>query len=313
MVAVHVALGIAVIATNLVAGGWGGTAWLRQRRRSASGTRCASPRGGGAPGDLGAVLLLSAARAAASTTSTACCRYSSRCSPRRPAPEPPSASSTGPRLRLAAKGPPAADRARDRPPRDRDHGRLGAGHLPARAAGATAALAAAERPVLAAVKDQRLAAALPAEVEHPAGRDRVVAAVVESPSSQASQIDVPSIRDVRALAARRPRPTSPGAGPWWRSAGRASAWSAAEHVDRRTGRRARPRPACASRGRARRASAAAPATARRRRWRSRPAGPSGRRGDDGDPGREARHRRAQGGRLVGRHQGSRLAATRRKV
>ena len=40
-----------------------------------------------------------------------------------------------PRLRVAAEGPPAADRAGDRPPRDRDHGRLGAGHLPARAAG----------------------------------------------------------------------------------------------------------------------------------------------------------------------------------
>jgi hypothetical protein len=31
MVAVHVALGIAVIAANLVAGGWGGVAWLRDR------------------------------------------------------------------------------------------------------------------------------------------------------------------------------------------------------------------------------------------------------------------------------------------
>ena len=31
MVAVHVALGIAVIAANLVAGGWGGIAWLRHR------------------------------------------------------------------------------------------------------------------------------------------------------------------------------------------------------------------------------------------------------------------------------------------
>ena len=31
MVAVHVALGIAVIAANLVAGGWGGIAWLRDR------------------------------------------------------------------------------------------------------------------------------------------------------------------------------------------------------------------------------------------------------------------------------------------
>ena len=31
MVAVHVALGIAVIAANLFAGGWGGIAWLRRR------------------------------------------------------------------------------------------------------------------------------------------------------------------------------------------------------------------------------------------------------------------------------------------
>lgn len=31
MVAVHVALGIAVIVANLVAGGWGGIAWLRRR------------------------------------------------------------------------------------------------------------------------------------------------------------------------------------------------------------------------------------------------------------------------------------------
>jgi hypothetical protein len=31
MVAVHVALGIAVITANLVAGGWGGIAWLRRR------------------------------------------------------------------------------------------------------------------------------------------------------------------------------------------------------------------------------------------------------------------------------------------
>lgn len=30
MVTVHIAVGVAVIATNLVAGGWGGTAWLRQ-------------------------------------------------------------------------------------------------------------------------------------------------------------------------------------------------------------------------------------------------------------------------------------------
>jgi hypothetical protein len=31
MVAVHVALGIAVLAANLIAGGWGGIAWLRDR------------------------------------------------------------------------------------------------------------------------------------------------------------------------------------------------------------------------------------------------------------------------------------------
>jgi hypothetical protein len=31
MVAVHIALGIAVIATNLIAGGWGGVAWLRHQ------------------------------------------------------------------------------------------------------------------------------------------------------------------------------------------------------------------------------------------------------------------------------------------
>jgi hypothetical protein len=31
MVAVHVALGVAVLATNLIAGGWGGVAWLRDR------------------------------------------------------------------------------------------------------------------------------------------------------------------------------------------------------------------------------------------------------------------------------------------
>lgn len=31
MVAVHVAVGIAVIASNLIAGGWGGRAWLRHQ------------------------------------------------------------------------------------------------------------------------------------------------------------------------------------------------------------------------------------------------------------------------------------------
>jgi hypothetical protein len=31
MVAVHVAVGIAVIASNLIAGAWGGIAWLRER------------------------------------------------------------------------------------------------------------------------------------------------------------------------------------------------------------------------------------------------------------------------------------------
>ena len=31
MVAVHVTLGIAIIATNLIAGAWGGIAWLRDR------------------------------------------------------------------------------------------------------------------------------------------------------------------------------------------------------------------------------------------------------------------------------------------
>ena len=174
-------------------------------------------------------------------------------------------------------------RAGDRPPRDRDHGRLGAGHLPARAAGRDDGWLSRPRRGALPVSQARYSPSWKSSGSpSPASSSstRPVAITWSPPSwtsrsSQASQISAPVDHRGRPAPRSRPRPTSRDGGPWCRSAAPASAWSAAEHVDPEPAARARPRPACASRGRGRRASAAARARARRRRWPSRPAGPAG--------------------------------------
>ena len=284
--------------TNLLAGAWGAIAWLRRRPSVAFWyllrvAQVAVVAPGAARRDPAAARPRGARRAPLRLR--ACCRCWSPCSPRRPAPGPPSASSTGSTSTSLPARSPAPARARDRPPRDRDHGRLGAGRLLPRAARRRhqrrpvldpAARSAPERPVRAAVEDQRLAA-----VGARASSTSPTAITWSPPScrsrsSQATQATAPSrIGHAVALGASRPRRHFSVVRGLGREAARELLLVGGEHVDPEAARLARSPPACASRGRGRRASAAARARARRPRWRS------PRRAVRAD-GRDHRHRRS---------------------
>ncbi len=143
MVALHVVLGIAVLATTLVAGLWGGVAWFAAAVGGLLVRAARLAGGGGAPGGDGGTAAAPAVRAMACTTSTASCRSSSPCSARRPG-----RASEHELVGLDFESLPhdrQRARAGDRPPRDRHHGRLRAGHLPARAASGDKQRLAADR------------------------------------------------------------------------------------------------------------------------------------------------------------------------
>ena len=138
MVAVHVTVGIAVLASNLVAGVLGRRSpgfatspsvgfWYVLRVAQAAVVLQVG---------LGAILLLSGREAAtASTTSTACCRSLVSLLAEAARAGAAERELEGLDFESLPQRAPAPHRAGDRPPRDRDHGRLGAGHLPARPAG----------------------------------------------------------------------------------------------------------------------------------------------------------------------------------
>ena len=130
-------MGITVLLTNLGAGVWGGAAWYR--RRPSVGfwylLRCAQVAVVVQVG-LGGLLVLEGREAARRPP----LRLRGPADPRHPAGRGRSrrrlrARARGPRLRLAAPRAPARRGRRDLAPRDRDHGRLGAGDLRPRAAG----------------------------------------------------------------------------------------------------------------------------------------------------------------------------------
>ena len=212
-----------MIATNLVAGVWGGSRGFARPTRRASGTRCASPRSRSSSRSRSARSCCSRAarRRAAFTTSTACCRSSSRCSPRAARAGAAERELVGPRLRVAARAS-ASARSRWRSSGARP------GSWPSRRWSSSAGLRAArgrddgglastrrsasQRPVLAVVEEQRLARRR-LELEHRSRCDHVVAALVHLAELAARARSArPRSSACRRAPTSRRRPTSRGCG-----------------------------------------------------------------------------------------------------
>ena len=134
---VHITVGVAVIATSLAAGIWGGVAWLRDRPSVGFWYALRVEQVAVVlQATLGAILLLSGQRGGqraslrvrrSPVAHLAVGRGGARGSGRA------RADRTG--LRIAPARAPATHCAGDRPARDRDHGRVGSGRLRARGPG----------------------------------------------------------------------------------------------------------------------------------------------------------------------------------